>query len=152
MGSRPVTISNIDHGVPENHGTDPNSDDRAKAVLSLTRNLQTPKNEGQVEPEQSDHADQSVLLRPHRERKVAVLIGQKAMLVLRSLHEALTPNPTASDGDLALIGVVVDTEKISRWIEVRDDAALLVVRQEKGPGEWRTDQEGARERHQGPKL
>jgi hypothetical protein len=59
----------------------------------------TPRRQSaQIERDQRDGADETPLLRPHREDEVGVLLGQEVQVVLRALQKALSqsmPEPTA---------------------------------------------------------
>ena len=78
-----------------------------------------------------------MLLRPHGEDEVGVLLGQEGKLVLRSFAPALAAPLSRADRDDRLDGVVAGALGVGRRIEERQHAVLLVRLEDALPGEDR---------------
>ena len=71
--------------MPKQDGGDADGEYRAKAIARLRRNPQPPQDQEGVKSDEKNRCQKPMLFGPNRKRKVRMLIGQVAELILGAL-------------------------------------------------------------------
>ena len=103
----------VDRDVPEEHPGDAHREEVAEAVASVPGDVERARHEREVEREQEQAAEEPVLLRPHREDEVGVLLGEERQVGLRPLPPALPEPLPRADRDHRLRRVVARAERVA---------------------------------------
>ncbi|PAV70536.1 hypothetical protein WR25_16397 [Diploscapter pachys] len=94
--------------------------------------------------DQQTAPDEAPFLRHRCEDEVGVAFGQIVEVALRTVEEALAPQPARTDRDLGLADVIAGAEGVTFGIEEDEDAISLIVVQRILEGEGACDRDSER--------
>ena len=112
-GKSPITIPMLMATCQKSMPVTPTARKWPKRSRALPAMSMRARDEHEVEREQEQAAEEAVLLRPHREDEVGVLLGEERQVRLRPLPPPLAEPLPGADGDHRLRRVVARAEHVA---------------------------------------